>query len=276
MGIADDSNVKKPHGISLSRAIVRNTSSVGKMAADFGGKKRRTGDDESSDSDTSESEQQSDESQQDEEMEDEELGENDREIQVDFEGQNPCEEDFNGIKSLLNQLLLKAHVDQSKLADLIIKQSHIGSVLKQCLDDENPDSDDDETDEVYGISTIINLTHHQNEECVKQLQQHLVTKSDGKLDAIFKNPKNQVAFLLNERFINIPPQVSVPLMENLSTEMDQANKKGEPFNFTHMILISKLHEASKAGQHASKKIKGGNLLWVNAEEESIAEVYFTS
>ena len=111
---------------------MRNTSSVGKMAADFGGKKRRTGDDESSDSDTSESEQQSDESQQDEEMEDEELGENDREIQVDFEGQNPCEEDFNGIKSLLNQLLLKAHVDQSKLADLIIKQSHIGSVLKVC------------------------------------------------------------------------------------------------------------------------------------------------
>ena len=90
--------------------------------------KKRPVEEEESSSSSSESEDFSDGGE--EAVEDEELGENDKEIQVDFEGQNPCQEDFAGIKSLLHQLLLKAHVDTSQLADLIIEQSFIGSVLK--------------------------------------------------------------------------------------------------------------------------------------------------
>ncbi len=67
----------------------------------------------------------------DEEMgEEEELGENDREIQVDFEGQSPIPEDFSGIKSLMHQLFLKAHINLSGIADLIIQQSFVGSILR--------------------------------------------------------------------------------------------------------------------------------------------------
>nr|CAG4650429.1 EOG090X0C3Y [Sida crystallina] len=194
-----------------------------------GSKKRHVEEAESnSSSDSSDSEEINDQESDYEEVEDEELGENDREIQVDFEGQSPCSEDFAGIKNLLNQLFLKAHVDQSKLADLVIAQSHIGSVLKQCIDENDNDSDVEESlDEVFGISTVINLTHH---------------------------------------------QVCIPLLENLSMEIDDAKKKGEPFDFTHYILISKMHEASKSGSQASKKMKGANILWVNGEEESVAEL----
>ena len=55
--------------------------------------------------------------------------------------------------------------------------------------------------------------------------------------------------------------------------MEEAKKKGQPFAFTHFILISKLHEPVKNGPHGSKKLKSdSNLLWVNAEEEPISEV----
>ena len=94
-----------------------------------GNKKRHVEKEESSSSSGSEDEGNFENS--DEEMaEDEELGDDDREIQVDFEGQNPHPEDFSGIKNLLNQLFLRAHIDYSKLADLIISQNHVGSVLK--------------------------------------------------------------------------------------------------------------------------------------------------
>lgn len=43
-----------------------------------------------------------------------------QEIQVDFEGRNPIDSDFHGIRQLLNQLFLKADINMSELADYII------------------------------------------------------------------------------------------------------------------------------------------------------------
>lgn len=43
-----------------------------------------------------------------------------QEIQVDFEGRNPIDSDFPGIRQLLNQLFLKSDVNMSELADYII------------------------------------------------------------------------------------------------------------------------------------------------------------
>lgn len=53
-----------------------------------------------------------------------------QEIQVDFEGRNPIDSDFHGIKQLLQQLFLKAHINLSELTDLIISQNYVGSVVK--------------------------------------------------------------------------------------------------------------------------------------------------
>ena len=85
-------------------------------------------------------------------------------IQIDFEGRNPIDSDFHGIKQLLSQLFLKAHINLTELTNLIINQNFIGSVIKQSdRDDEESDDDDDETDanQVFGITTVINLTEKQ-------------------------------------------------------------------------------------------------------------------
>ena len=62
--------------------------------------------------------------------EDIELYEGQEEIQVEFEGRNPVDSDFHGIKQLLHQLFLKAHINVSDLTDLIISQNYVGSVVK--------------------------------------------------------------------------------------------------------------------------------------------------
>ena len=85
---------------------------------------------EEDNSDSSEEDEEENDSQDEEMVEDEQLGENDREIQVDFEGQSPCAEDFHGIKSLMHQLFLKAHINLSGLTELIIQQNYIGSILQ--------------------------------------------------------------------------------------------------------------------------------------------------
>lgn len=92
-------------------------------------KKRPVEDDEDMNGDSDESDV-SDEEEEMDEVEDEQLGENDREVQIEFEGQPPIKADFHGIKNLLHQLFLKAHINLSALADLIIEQNHIGSILR--------------------------------------------------------------------------------------------------------------------------------------------------
>ena len=77
---------------------------------------------------------------------------------------------------------------------MILAQNHVGSVIKQALDDdEDEDEDEDEMEsdaagEVFGISTVINLTQRltneekaapsEAEKAVKQLTNLLVDKSD--------------------------------------------------------------------------------------------------
>ena len=81
-----------------------------------------------------------------------------QEIQVDFEGRNPMPNDFPGIKMLLQQLFLKAHIDLQDLTEIITSQSYVGSVVKQYGDDSDDDDEALDYDAVFGITTVINVS----------------------------------------------------------------------------------------------------------------------
>lgn len=87
-------------------------------------------------------------------------------IQADFEGRNPEAQDFHGIKQLLQQLFLKAHIDLSQMTDMLIAQTGVGSVLKQSIDDAEDEDDDDMSDplDVFGITSVLNLSSHKVQE----------------------------------------------------------------------------------------------------------------
>ena len=76
-----------------------------------------------------------------------------REIQVDFEARSPQECDFHGIVNLLRQMMRSAagsntsSVNVSDLADHIIAQRNVGSVITQSHDDMDDDDDSDEEQE---------------------------------------------------------------------------------------------------------------------------------
>lgn len=46
------------------------------------------------------------------------------------------------------------------MSDLIIQQMGVGSVLKQSFNDDEDDDDMTETSDVYGITSVINLSSH--------------------------------------------------------------------------------------------------------------------
>jgi len=232
---------------------------------------------------------------EDSENEDEGDGEEDEvddaigtEIPVNFDAQTPTDTDFHGIKRLLQQLFLKANVNLSALTDLILAQNFVGSVLKQTEEEEEEEDADEEMDtdsamDVFGITTVINVSNRlsdgtttpsEGDKAVKQMVDLLLEKckkSAGHAqtksfkDTLYNKDK-YTGWLLNERFVNIPPQISLPLYDSLRDEMHEACAKGKSFAFENFLLVSKAFKVKSC-----KKEKEENLLFANGEEELFYE-----
>lgn len=116
----------------------------------------------------------------------------------------------------------------------------------------------------------------QNLECVQQLRKLLVelaeqnaTDTTNKLiQDILNDEENCTGLLINERFINIPAQISVPLLENLQSEINRAVSKKMPYKFVYYILICKLYKNEQTKKKKSKKSEP-DVIWSNPEEEYI-------
>jgi len=190
-------------------------------------------------------------------------------VQADFEAFAPIEGDFGGIRSLLQQLLLKAPVNVNELTEVIIQQSDIGCVHKVATDEDAQQGEDAmETDEdVYGLVTIVDLKSDEKE-CIRQLKamlrkrygeisskSPLSEKAKAAFDQLWKSEKaKRVGWIINERLVNIPFQIAVPSFESLLEELDASNTK-----FDQFLAILKIHKMNTSGDSgASASASGGD------------------
>uniref|UniRef100_A0A1A8Q831 Protein BCCIP homolog n=1 Tax=Nothobranchius rachovii TaxID=451742 RepID=A0A1A8Q831_9TELE len=202
----------------------------------------------------------------------------DEEVVVDFEAHAISNNDFSGIKKLLQQLFLKARVDTAEMTDIIIQQNHVGSVIKQAEVPE--DSDDDDPDEVFGFIAMLNLTERKGVRCVEDIKELILDQCEKnashsvteQLEQILNDTSKPVGLLLSERFINVPPQIALPLHTQLQKEMAEAQRTNKPSEKCHYCLM-----VSKTCKEAAKNIpaRGGapkeEYMFVNAEEEFFYE-----
>jgi len=196
-----------------------------------------------------------------------------KEIQVEFEARSPEEEDYHGIRRLLQQLFLRSPtVNISKVAETVLGQRYLGSVIKQSVG-EDTDSDDgvEDPNEVYAVSTVLSLSKdQQNKESVAGLRTFIKEQTAKGGDRQVLQyvtdllDQNNVGFLLNERFINIPAQITVPLWETLLTEMRKARDRNLPFDFGHYIMICKLYKTKTDNSQDHQAV-----VFSNPEEELI-------
>nr|8EXF_B Chain B, BCCIPa [Homo sapiens] len=168
----------------------------------------------------------------------------DEEVNIEFEAYSLSDNDYDGIKKLLQQLFLKAPVNTAELTDLLIQQNHIGSVIKQ-------------TDvEVFGFISLLNLTERKGTQCVEQIQELVLRFCEKnceksmveQLDKFLNDTTKPVGLLLSERFINVPPQIALPMYQQLQKELAGAHRTNKPCGKCYFyLLISKTFV--EAGQH---------------------------
>ncbi|KAK7122273.1 hypothetical protein R3I94_019409 [Phoxinus phoxinus] len=200
------------------------------------------------------------------------------EVVVDFEAHAISDNDFHGIKTLLQQLFLKSHVNISDLTDIIIQQNHIGSVIRQAEVPEDSDDEGDQ-DEVFGFISMVNLTERQGVECLEKLKDMIIEQcvNSSSLDVqerfeqLLSGNAPSVGLLLSERFVNVPPQIALPMHKQLQKEMAEAQRTNKPSGkCQYYLMISKTCKPAKksiSGQAQPKE----EIRFVNDEEEFFYE-----
>ncbi|CAN8215794.1 unnamed protein product [Coccothraustes coccothraustes] len=205
------------------------------------------------------------------------------EVNVEFEAHSISDNDYNGIKKLLQQLFLKAPVNTAELTDILIQQNHIGSIIKQAEVQEDSSDDEDDDDEVFGFISCLNLTERKGTPCAEQIKELLLSRCEQsceqrvveQLSKLLNDSTKPVGLILSERFINVPPQIALPMHQQLQKELTEAQRTNKPCGKCHYyLLISKTFtEATKSN---SKRKEGRNqpkeeLMFANAEEEFFHE-----
>jgi len=192
-----------------------------------------------------------------------------REIQVEFEARTPEERDLPGVISLLKQCFRGSEdVNLGELAQHVLKQRSVGSVVTQSPSDSTDDEDDDElggTDgEVFGLATIIRLKGTEVSDMIVRHMSKSVSTTDrrGQLANLLTALESDVGLIISERIINMPPQIAVPLYQTLANEVKKARTKNLPFNFTHYAIISKTLVVPDPEMAALT-----GVMYSNAEEE---------
>ena len=107
---------------------------------------------------------------------------------------------------------------------------------------------------MFGVGTVLKLVHGSSDPVGDQIVSHLLlnttaspassgggksNNSSNELRTFLQRADVSVGFLISERILNMPPQISVPMYETLQKELRKAVAKNLPFDFTHFVMISR-------------------------------------
>lgn len=205
----------------------------------------------------------------------------DNEILVGFESHPPIESDLDGVATLLRQTFLH-FVDCNSLAKHIISLKEITQVIALEPEDDDGEADADDEEEpdndIYGVSSFIDLQVAKDNEfynTIKALSKYLRDKSHVYKD-LLETGSTKLVLLVNERYINIPAQLSLPILKTLTNQLDECKPSHLVF-FAKILLKSKDRDRklpskrSKSAGQSSKSDDAEPLIFVNPEEEIIFE-----
>lgn len=158
---------------------------------------------------------------------------------MEFEFYDPRPIDYLSVKRFLTNYLpgsaARSEISAGKLAQSVLDQVSVGTMVK-IKDD--PD--------VYAFSTVLNMHTLRDHASVKYISAFLLkhapdTASRAALQAVLNDARsNRLGLLLNDRLVNVPPDVVPPLLSALCDDLQWAAENEE---------TSELRDAVKYGQY---------------------------
>ena len=202
-------------------------------------------------------------------------------INVEFEFSDPKEEHFKSIRNFFRYLFLGTakDVDFSPLADAVVKQVEVGSMVQVSGEDD-----------VYAFLTLLNLqyykvrvtntSHSQDNQSIKDILSILRKNCPSELKDSFESFLSKpTGLLLNERMRNFPPEVMPHLFESLGEDVKWALENSstkEAFQYEYLLVIAPCFYEKTEPKRKSKKAKlnagPDTCLFFHFEDELIKKV----
>ena len=144
-------------------------------------------------------------------------------INVEFTFCDMDEKYFHGIKSLLHDSSTVYQNQSSNMADLMIENISVGTVVSTA---------DDEDGNVFGYASILNLSTYQDSPVVQYLKDFCLkgcpAKHKKELEVVLSGKtKRPAGFFLHGRMINMPLEIVQVLQQQLVLDMDWAVENAE-------------------------------------------------
>ena len=183
-------------------------------------------------------------------------------MEVDFEFNDTEEIDYHGIKQLLERSAWAA-VNVSEVADALIKQKGVGTCVKI----------DDTYNCVYGIISAFNIAEAQknNLNSVGKMCSFLksVCQNSTTAEALSNSltakalQEYPTGILVNERYVNMPPEITPVIHRQLVEDLKWSKEKLEPpsaraqWNLKRLLIVSRcfVDGASQSSGKSNKKKK---------------------
>ena len=236
---------------------------------------------------------------------DENQAENFEEIMIDFEARSPNKTDLEIVRNLLQQKLAPFSASLTfslnDLATTIVEQTNIGNVIYQAAfqeengKEEEPSpfptpavKDETEEDTVFGVLSLIDMNSDKHEKLSKGLIDFIMNECEKlsvkssemgelkqNLATLFK--EKRLCWIINERFINVPVDISVPMYESLISDINNsivpmasnkeaaANAKNSSVDY--WLFLAKIYTE----QTRKNNRKTVEMIYANPEEETFEE-----
>jgi protein BCP1 len=164
-------------------------------------------------------------------------------VSFDFFDPNP-KVDYQAVKRLLSQLFQRdaETLHLHELTELILGQPTVGTTIK---------TDGIESDPL-ALLTVLNMQLHHQNESIKAIANYLLGVTStadptfhATLQSLFSQSDAHVGLVLCERLVNMPVEVVPPMYNMLADEIKWALADGEPYHFTHLIILSRVYHLSE-------------------------------
>jgi protein BCP1 len=144
-------------------------------------------------------------------------------LQVDFSFCDMDEKYFHGLKTLLTNTSPIFATQSSGLADLMIENISVGTVIS---------TEGDEEGTVFGFASVLNVTTYQEQPSIQALKKVCLDKCPPKhkkeLETVLSGKtKRPAGFYLHGRMINLPLEIVEVLHQQLVLDMDWAVEHAE-------------------------------------------------
>lgn len=154
----------------------------------------------------------------------------DSEVQVNLEFFNMSEVDFHSVKQFLTVSFgaTDHKINISEMAAFITEEcaDHIGSTVKTEGEQSDP----------LAVVTCVPLEFSKEKSFSNALTEFLLAKASLNI------PKESVALVINERFINMPAGIAGPMLENLVMDWKNAIKEEPKFRVNHILYLTPIYK----------------------------------